>query len=418
MKVLWLSMNPGLYGVSGGNMNYNGGGWISSLQQLFLGDTTVDIALVFTTPSILAHRTDGNFSYYPIHKQISKWRKIKEYYGGYQNLPENRMAYELQDVISNYQPDIIHIFGLENDFADILGHTYIPSVVHLQGLLSPIRNAFWPQGINEGSFRWPPSRRETLLRNGYRYDYKSMFARSEREEELCKRVSYAMGRTSWDKNYMELMAPQAKYFHVDEVLRSVFYINQGEWKAPEGDKFRVVSTISDTMYKGLDFVLKTAALLKRLRQVDFEWYIVGINRGSRIVSFFERELNIKSDDVNVKYVGVLDAEKLCEMLLNSSVYVHPSYIDNSPNSVCEAQLLGMPVVATHVGGVSSLLDGADSLQLVPANGVYELAHSLIMLKDYSLALKIGRKGYALASTRHDRGRIKQRLLQVYSQIIV
>ena len=39
MRILWLSMNPGLYGVSEGNAKqYNGGGWISSLQRLFEDD--------------------------------------------------------------------------------------------------------------------------------------------------------------------------------------------------------------------------------------------------------------------------------------------------------------------------------------------------------------------------------------------
>ena len=48
-----------------------------------------------------------------------------------------------------------------------------------------------------------------------------------------------------------------------------------------------------------------------------------------------------------------------KQLLASNIYVLPSYIENSPNSLGEAQLLGVPCIAADVGGVPDLISNQD-----------------------------------------------------------
>ena len=53
---------------------------------------------------------------------------------------------------------------------------------------------------------------------------------------------------------------------------------------------------------------------------------------------------------------------MCKRYLQSHVFVCPSFIENSPNSVGEAQLLGIPCIASFVGGVSDMVvDGETGL---------------------------------------------------------
>lgn len=418
MRILWLSMNPGLYGVSEGNAKqYNGGGWISSLQRLFEDDEDVELALAFTTEFHLENTSSKNFTYYPIQHTQSRWQKIKEYYGGYKYPDMTSYVNDIQKVVEDFHPDVIHIFGLENPMANVLGKLEIPQVVHLQGLIIPYQNAFWPAGFSKVDFLLQPSKREWLLRNGFVYSYNSIKGRARREKELFTRLTYAMGRTRWDRNNTELYAPQAKYYHVNEVLRPIFYEHQNEWRPNKIGDFKIISVISETIYKGLDLIMKTAQFLNSLG-VEFEWKVVGIKSSDRIVKYFEKNLGIKSENVNIHYCGVMSAEEICVEALSSSLYVHPSYIDNSPNSLCEAQLLGLPVVATNVGGIPSLLEGCEPLQLVPSNGVYELAHSiLVLLKDSELADFIGNNGYQLAKKRHNKDEIKNSLIAVYRSVI-
>lgn len=416
MRVLWISTTPGLY--KSGNSGYNGIGWIPSVQSLIQKEPGIELALTFLTSDIKDKMQEKSGSYYyPIyHKPQSIFGKLRTYYGGYKRIDDNAFVPQIQKVISDFKPDVIHLFGMENPMATILRKTAIPIVVHLQGLLAPYDVAFFPVGLNKSSFLWPFSKEEWLLRNGSVYAKNSIHVKGIRERMLFKRVDYVMGRTDWDYEVSQLLAPHSRYFHVDEVIRPCFYERAGSWKVKARGKLVVISTISQTIYKGLDLILKTASLLEEETDIDFEWLVVGVSSGSNYVRFFEKNVGVKTS--KVRYLGVLNAEQLRDSLLESDVYVHPSYIDNSPNSVCEAQLLGMPVIATGVGGVPSLVTHKVTGLLVPANAPYELAYWIKhVTKEKVMAGEMGRKAANVAWKRHDRDVIVKQLLQTYNTIL-
>ena len=301
---------------------------------------------------------------------------------------------------------------------EIINHTEIPTIIHLQGLLGPCANAFWPVDYNSYSFLWPFSFREWIIRNGYRYEKNRLAIRGNKEERILKNITNVMGRTSWDKSVVKFLSPNCCYFHVNEVLRKTFYIHAGEWKPSNNRTFIIISTISDTMYKGFDVIMKTSKLLKKNTDIDFKWHIVGINKKTRIVNFFEHKLGFSSESVGIEFKGVLSESKLCQALLDASLYVHPSYIDNSPNSVCEAQILGLPVIATNVGGVSSLIDNGKDGFLVPANAPYEIAALVSELNACpQLAEEISHNAVLTASSRHSKAAIIESLLSSYSSLL-
>ncbi len=413
MRILWLSSSRGLLN----NRNsYNGEGWISSLQRV-VEQEKATLALAYPSQTPHQQETIQGTTYYPIFMAPrSPLQKLKYYYGGYKRKETAGCVDQLLSAIKDFQPDIIHLFGLESQFACILGKTDKPVVVHLQGLLSPCSNAFFPPGFNRWSFLFPLSVNEWVLRNGFIFAHRDISFRGRRELELFRKMDFAMGRTAWDRQLCELLAPQAGYFHVDEVLRPSFYNNAATWK-PTSGSFVITSTISQTVYKGLDLILKTAQLLHDLH-INTEWHVVGISQQSRMVKHFERCCHVKSRDVGIMYHGVMNEEELTSLLLRSSVYVHPSYIDNSPNSLCEAQMLGLPVIATNVGGVSTLISNGETGFLVPANAPYELAYLIKQLQQsQDLQTTIARKGAATAALRHDRDTIAKALLSTYETIV-
>ena len=55
----------------------------------------------------------------------------------------------------------------------------------------------------------------------------------------------------------------------------------------------------------------------------------------------------------------LDAEGMKREYLNANVFVCPSTIENSPNSLGEAQILGVPCISSYVGGVSDMIPNGD-----------------------------------------------------------
>lgn len=421
MRILWLSSNKGLSMGKGGTTSYNGGGWITSLEKLFVDDANNKLGFAYLTANADDKAYEyGNISHFPVYSPAkSRWAKIKQYYGGYKHDDSERYLPRVKQIVEEFKPDVVHLFGLENPLAKALGEMNVTKVVHLQGFLSPCQNAFMPPGFNEKTFIWPITSREWVLRNGYIFAKKSMRVRGEWEIELFKKFDQFLGRTEWDYRVSQLLSPRSSYYYVSEVLRDGFYKNAGQWKYDGNRQFTIISTISNTIYKGLDLVIKTASLLKRTTTIDFRWQVVGIKPSDGIVRMFEKELGISGCEVGVEYLGVKSAEELCELLLQSSAYVHPSYIDNSPNSLCEAQMLGMPVVGCYVGGVPSLIENGETGYLVPANAPFELAYLLgEMSANGKLCQQLGNNAFAAASQRHNRETIKRDLLNAYVKVCV
>ena len=53
----------------------------------------------------------------------------------------------------------------------------------------------------------------------------------------------------------------------------------------------------------------------------------------------------------VTFLGRISASQMREEYLKCGMFVCPSSIENSPNSLVEAALMGAPVIASRVGGI-------------------------------------------------------------------
>lgn len=168
----------------------------------------------------------------------------------------------------------------------------------------------------------------------------------------------------------------------------------------------------------METVLKTASLLKQYSGVDFEWHIVGYDSSTKWVRICEKMTGIKTTDSNIVFHGRIDAEQLSDLLCFMDIYVHVSHIENSPNSVCEAMLLGMPVIASFAGGTASLLENGKEGELVQDGDNYVLAGVIIKLyKNPLLAQSYADAARKRALFRHDKQRIVGELLAGYNAIL-
>ena len=117
-------------------------------------------------------------------------------------------------------------------------------------------------------------------------------------------------------------------------------------------------------------------------------------------------------------MGTLSAQQMVDELLSADMYVHTSYSDNSPNAVCEAQALGLPVIATDAGGVVSLFgNGYDRSMIVQINDPFYLASKVMELReDKDKALMLSNDNRTIAHERHDYNKITRQLQDIYLQI--
>jgi len=418
MKVLWFKETSTLYDDY--ENYYFGCGWTESLQQLLTKVAAIELSVAFFHSTDNDKLSKSNVTYYPIVKPEGKnnpLRKLLNNWSG--NAEVYNLRVEIDKILSDSKPDIIHVFGTEGAFSNINTYTTIPVVYHLQGLINPCLNTYLPINQSKFSFYFNINYLANNIKgNSPAFELKRFQNQAKREAQILKSVSYVMGRTAWDKTIMTLFNPKIHYFHVDEVLRSVFYERIYSNVEEKSNVFRIVSTLSPTIYKGIDVVLKTAKVLKELTTIDFRWEIIGLDSNSKLLQHFEKSENIKHREVNVACIGKKNPKQLVQCIQNADVYVHPSYIDNSPNSVCEAQIVGLPVIACNVGGVSSLVEHNYTGFLVPSNGVFEITNYLkILFEDEDLRSKIGKQAKDEAALRHNTEKIIHDVVNVYKIII-
>lgn len=415
MRVLWFTNNPCKYIASGG---YHGGGWMSSLQEVILTNSyeKIELGVSFCMDGQPSKVMQEGVTYYPVPQHVKPLKdKILDIIR-YKDVSRDEILWQhyichFKKAIKDFKPDVVEVFGSElytGLGAKAAKEMNVPCVLHMQGILSIYIYILLPIGMS----RWDFIMKDGLKEAYSNFQLLTYWKRScYREKAILNAVNHVIGRTDWDKHALEILNPHARYHWGGEILRPCFY-EDGKRTIPI--KPVITTTSSGASYKGFDIVLKTADILKNECGLDFEWNVYG----NVEPTFFEKLTGVNHNDVNVNLKGVASAEQLREAMLQSTLYFQPSYIENSPNSVAEAQILGLPVVATNVGGTPSIVEYGEAGFLFPATDPYMAAyHVKYLIQNNSQNIVMGEKGQAIAKQRHDRDVIVKELIETYKQVI-
>lgn len=417
-KILWFSLSPcGSLRRSGTERVIQG--WMVSLEDELKKHYEIELHVAYFSDIEGKSFEFEGVTYHPIfvpkHRNpliriFERGRSIS--YFDYKLLPK------MLEVVEKVNPNLIHIHGTEERFGLIQDYVKnIPVVFSIQGLLAPYSEKFF-SGLPNREVYGLESLKDKITLVSCRNEFKNYVERGQRECKYLSNANYIFGRTAWDEYITGLLNNQRRYYVVDEILRSQFYNKKWSKEAFSREKFKIISTISGGIYKGYETVLKAANLLKQYSNIDFEWIIAGYDDRGKWVKIAELYTKIKSNDVNVKLLGRIDADQLSDLLIDSDIYVHVSHIENSPNSVCEAMLVGMPIVASFAGGTASLLTTKKDGILVQDGDPYVYAGAIVHLyQNFELAKQLGKSARLKAMVRHNPVRIANQLLDAYHQIL-
>ena len=96
----------------------------------------------------------------------------------------------------------------------------------------------------------------------------------------------------------------------------------------------------------------------------------------------------------VHFLGTVTTTELVKLLSRSAIFCLPSRAEGLPIAMLEAMAMGLPVVATPVGGIPDALEEGINGYLVPAGNSVLLADRLeLLLGDPVLRAKIGKVNY-------------------------
>ena len=418
MNVLWISNYPlpSIIQALGMKAIYNEG-WKCKLAEQLCADSGISsFCLAFAT-------TDG-----------------KTYSGKIGN-----MAYEsfsavtdacgctcemaITEIIRRHQPDVIHIWGTEFPHTaaalraartcGIEKHT----VISLQGIMRACTDCYDKYLPKKACRRMIGDR---LLGRGVKVEKRGFGKRAEYEAKALALATHVIGRTDFDRAYALSINPALIYHFCGETMREDFY--EGAWRYDACEKYTVF--MSQAMYpiKGLHTVLPIIARIKekypsvQLRIAGGD--ILSAPRGRMkflkryaYPTYLRRMIKKYGLEENIVSLGPLDAAQMKEEYLRANVFLSGSVVENSPNSVCEALLLGVPTVASNVGGTSDVLAHKKEGYL------YECDHAVMgayyidrIFSNREEAEAFGREAQKGAHARHNREGNYETLKRIYKVI--
>lgn len=421
MKVLWLcnTMLPRIaeaLGEKAGNKE----GWLTGLSE-----------------QLLAHADDNHINLgvcFPVNKNDGDVRGETgglSYFGFWEDTanPEHYdegLEARLAKILEEFAPDIVHVFGTE--YPHTLAMTRCIKekgrlLIGIQGICSRIAEAYMadlPEKVQKRYLLRDFLKRDNIIRQQQKFA-----KRGQHEMEALQNALHITGRTKWDREFVEEINPKAVYHFMNETLRPEFY--GPAWDMADCEKYSIFVSQGNYPLKGLHYLLcAMPEILTAYPQAKV--YVAGdvitryntLKEKLKIGSYGKYCLDlIKKNNLieKVIFLGKLDSGEMCRQYLKSHVFLSPHALENSPNSVGEAMLLGMPVVSSDAGGVSSMITDKEEGLLYPCHDTKKLAEAVCaMFGDDGVAVEYGRRAKERAHITHAPRANYERLLEIYNEM--
>lgn len=425
MRVLWLCniMLPVIAMHLGKEVN-NKEGWLSGTYERLRkadfrteGGERIELGVCFPVPSE--------------QDEIRVSLVNLEVFGFYEdtNHPEiydAGLESRLKRIVDKFNPDLIHCFGTEYPHTLAMTRAF-PNpdkiLVGIQGLCHLCAEEYManlPENIQKKKTFRDILRKDSMLRQKEKFDIRGAY-----EIEALKRVKHVTGRTAWDKAAVAKVS-DAKYHFMNETLRSTFY--EGSWDVEQCIPHSVFLSQGDYPLKGLHHMISAMPVILK-KYPDAVLYVAGNDLTKN--STFKQKIKIsgygnylrkliKKYDLSerIHFLGRLNADEMKARYLKSNLYVCASALENSPNSLGEAMLLGVPSLVSCTGGIPSVFEkNKDGLMFTPGD-VGELAEQVIYLFDNpDKMLKFSVKAKEHAKIVHNPDANYERLLEIYREIV-
>lgn len=330
--------------------------------------------------------------------------------------------------IRSFAPDVIHSWGVEYDHALAMVNAAEAegmlerTVASIQGLCGFIAEHYTDglpeKVVNHSTFR------DFVRKDNIRQQQEKFFLRGKLEARTIGKLRHVIGRTSWDHARAKEWNPEIQYHFCNETLRQNFY--EDVWNYETCRKHSVFASSCSYPVKGFHYLLEAMARVREVYPdaaitVTGESYLGGnwkaqLRRGS--YEAYLAKLTKKYHLENaVQFLGDLSAEAMKQAFLSANVFVLPSTMENSPNSLGEAMLLGVPAVAADVGGVRDLMaDGREGRVYEPGHVDALAQHILDLFAMGDLAAELGRAAREHAFSTHDPKKNLRDLLAIYEKL--
>lgn len=424
-KILWICNIPiPSIAKNIGVKQQNICGWLTGFCESLKSKTEIELHIAFP----LLGEKEIKFGNVDNVKYYSFYQPKLLYFLPYENqVKDNRLERNhIQHIIDIVKPDILHIFGTEYPHSMIAAQIFnnpSKTIVNIQGLTSFYNTHFNLCIPFFYKHLFLPS---NLLRGNLAGQEKKMKRRGYNEIKCLKLSNNIIGRTDWDYACTSIINPNSKYYFCNETLRNSFY--EDTWEYNDCIKHSIFMSQGATPIKGLHIMLQALNIVRN-KYPDVHLYIGGndILNNKTLKSKLKQssysaylKMLIKKYKLNqlITFTGSLNEKKIKKQYLSCNVFVSSSTIENSPNSLGEAMILGVPCISSYVGGTYNLLKDKEEGFLYQADAPYMLAFYIDRLfSNPQLAMEFGTRARKHALETHNREKNLEQLLGIYKEVL-
>jgi len=396
------------------------GGWLNSLLEGINCNkeiNSIGIATIYNGKELKKFQ-ENNISYYLIPcKNNMKYNSNMESFW--------------KEIVRDFKPDITHIHGTEfpHSLTYLNSCPEIKNCVSIQGLVSVCgQKEIYNANIKFKDMLKSITIRDILKKDLLIWQHKSFLKRGKYEKEILKKCDLIIGRTKWDKENAYLISGKDKYKKCNESLRKTFY--EKKWIIKNIKRHTIFVSQASYPLKGFHQVLKMIKELKN-KYPDILVYVAGED----ITKYKQTKLKdkiklsgygnylrkiIKKDKLenNIEFLGLLNEQEMCDYLLKSNLFLQASRIENSSNSLGEAMLLGMPIVASNVGGTNSMIENKKEGLLYRFDDISSATNYISdIFENDELAINMGKNAKIHAEKTHSIENNVKTIINIYKEMV-
>ena len=370
------------------NISFESTMWLVSLSEVLARNNGIEL-------HIITHAAKIPFDQYiiknKIHFHVLRYSFIKN--KGYPSyFPLNVISWyypilkKILKIIEEIKPDIVHAHGTEGVYSLAALKSKLPNLTSIQGIIS-----------------------EYIKLN---FSISLFFQRPI--EKYCIRKNINFGcRTNWDNSFVKSINKDAQLFYAPEALSYAFY--EVKWQGIRNiNKLIFVGNLIER--KRIEILIDAVYKLIKLNK-DINVVIVG-GGSSKYIESIKNKMNELQIEDRFEFKGFMKSEQIANELSGAGIYVHTANMDNSPNSLCEAMAIGMPTVASNVGGIPSIIDNGKNGLLFELDDVDDLCLKINKyLNNHEYAKTIAKNASIEAINRNYPDNVAKITLDVYMRII-
>ena len=388
MKVLWITNRPIAAAERKFNVKAISGTWMEPTLLGLEKTDGIEISVATVAPvNAVEHFEEDNITYYLVPQDSKRTYRYDD--------PTHIRQWE--QVIDEAKPGVM----------ESIEYYYLSNMTRSQ-----IKKAY--------------SLRNFIKHDGL-YDEQKFFGKkAEIEKQMLNYSENIIIENDWATAHCRYINPNAKLFVHHLNIDEIFF--KKNWSLETCEKHSIFTCASAYPLKGLHVLLEALAIVKR-SVPDVKLYAPGFQdpfsktdfkskfrqQGyEKYLMYLITKLGIRD---NVVFTGRLTQQQMAERMEQSHVMVVPSAIENHSSTLREAMAVGVPSIASYVGGIPETIEHGKNGFLFRHEEYIQLADFILRLfNDDEKAKLFSQNGKNYIRPYLDINKSTEQLVEIYKEI--